>query len=422
VRFCMVTTFFPPFNFGGDGIAVERLARALVRQGHEVTVVHDVDTFHALGGTLQGLPADEVVEGVRILRLTSRFGVVSPLLVHQLGRPVLHRRRLRALLAPGNFEVVHYHNVSLVGGAGLLTWKTGAVTAYTAHDFWLVCPTHHLWRHGRELCRSRECFRCVLRHRRPPQLWRNTEAVTRGLREVDIVIALSEFSRIKHREFGLEREMVVLPNFLSVPELGKVKAEAPPLDRPYFFFAGRLVKIKGLDDVISVFREFPAADLVVAGDGAHRAALERKATGAANIRFLGWLPPAELTGWYQHARAVVFPSLCWEQFPLVWLEAAAAGVPLIARRLDSAAEYVTTSGAGELFESPEELRAALERFLGNPEYRREVAEQGRRALSERWTETVVLPRYLELIREAADRRGIDLERRPGARASSLAPA
>src|ERR1700682_4580848 len=43
LRFCFITTFYPPYNFGGDGIAVQRLARALIRRGHCVTVIHDVD-------------------------------------------------------------------------------------------------------------------------------------------------------------------------------------------------------------------------------------------------------------------------------------------------------------------------------------------------------------------------------------------
>ena len=56
-RFCFLTTFYPPYNFGGDGVAVQRLARALVRRGHHVTVVHDVDAFETLvGRALSGPP------------------------------------------------------------------------------------------------------------------------------------------------------------------------------------------------------------------------------------------------------------------------------------------------------------------------------------------------------------------------------
>ena len=41
LRIAMLTTFYPPYNFGGDGIGVQRLATALVRRGCEVTVIHD---------------------------------------------------------------------------------------------------------------------------------------------------------------------------------------------------------------------------------------------------------------------------------------------------------------------------------------------------------------------------------------------
>jgi hypothetical protein len=48
LRFCSLTTFYPPFNFGGDGIDVQRTARALAARGHHVTVIHDVDAYQWL--------------------------------------------------------------------------------------------------------------------------------------------------------------------------------------------------------------------------------------------------------------------------------------------------------------------------------------------------------------------------------------
>ena len=41
LRFAFLTTFYPPHNFGGDGIGIQRLARGLVGAGHEVTVAFD---------------------------------------------------------------------------------------------------------------------------------------------------------------------------------------------------------------------------------------------------------------------------------------------------------------------------------------------------------------------------------------------
>ena len=48
LRFCFLTTFYPPYSFGGDGIGIQRLARALAGRGHHVTVVHDVDAYDVL--------------------------------------------------------------------------------------------------------------------------------------------------------------------------------------------------------------------------------------------------------------------------------------------------------------------------------------------------------------------------------------
>ena len=50
LSFCMVTTFYPPHHFGGDAIYAYRLANALARRGHDVTVVHSEDAYRALGG------------------------------------------------------------------------------------------------------------------------------------------------------------------------------------------------------------------------------------------------------------------------------------------------------------------------------------------------------------------------------------
>ncbi len=48
LKIAMLTTFYPPYNFGGDGIGIKRLATALADRGHAVTVIHDKDAYLAL--------------------------------------------------------------------------------------------------------------------------------------------------------------------------------------------------------------------------------------------------------------------------------------------------------------------------------------------------------------------------------------
>lgn len=405
LRVCMVTTFYPPLNFGGDGIAVQRLSRALVGAGHDVTVLCSTDAYTALGGVASpGGAVDD--DGVVVHRLETRAPALSLLLTQQTGRPLATRRRIRDALSRGRFDVINYHNVSLVGGPAVLADGDG-IKLYTAHEHWLVCPTHVLWRYKREPCPARQCLRCTLVYRRPPQLWRYTGYLERQLVHVDTFIAMSDFSRAKHHEFGFPREMAVVPPLLedAPPGASSGTSSGSPHPRPYFLYVGRLERLKGLDDVLPMVREYPDADFVIVGDGEHRAALERLAGGSERIRFVGRLPGGDVARYYAHAIAVVVPSEGYETFGFVAIEALQQSTPVLARRRGGLTEIVERSGGGELFDTAEQLREAMLRMQREPARRAALARAGRTAYVERWSARVVLPQYLALIEEAAHRRG-----------------
>lgn len=408
LRFCMLTTFYPPYHFGGDAIGIQRLVRALAKRGHEVTVVHDEDAYLLLNGGVEPQPDSPEARITRIgLRTRSRF--VTALLTQQFGRPIVNGRRIRKILDAGHFDVVNYHNVSLVGGPGLFAYGD-AIKLYMAHEHWLVCPSHVLWRHGRERCDAKQCLRCVVRHKRPPQVWRYTGFLERMARHVDTFIAMSEFSRAKHEEFGFASDMTVMPYFLPDPEPGDAHVQgAFPHERPYFLFVGRLELIKGLEDVIPHFAHYEAADLLIAGDGDHTANLKALARDhgvlESRVKFLGRVDPEALRRYYHHALALIVPSVCFETFGIILIEAFRQGTPVIARRLGPFPEIVAKARAGELFETGDELLAAMERLQNDPERRAELAANALEAYREHWCESAVLPRYLAIVREAAERRG-----------------
>ena len=89
LRFCMVTTFYPPYNFGGDGIGIQRLAQALARRGHSVTVLQDIDAYNLLRAGPEPVVTTSS-DGVEVVRLRSRVGSLSVLLTQQTGRPILN--------------------------------------------------------------------------------------------------------------------------------------------------------------------------------------------------------------------------------------------------------------------------------------------------------------------------------------------
>lgn len=404
LRFCMFTTFYPPYHFGGDAIGIQRLCRGLAKRGHEVTVIHDLDAYRLLSkdDTEKELANEP---GIECVPLQSRFPLVSETLTQQFGRPVVHGNRIRKILDEGKFDVINYHNVSLVGGPGLFRFGD-ATKLYLAHEHWLVCAMHVLWRHGRERCDEKQCMRCTLNHKRPPQWWRWTGLLEREARHVDLFVAMSEFSRRKHQEFGFPREMEVLPYFLPDPEeAAEASTQSSPHTRPYFLFVGRLEKIKGLDDVLPVFERFDGADLLIAGDGDYAAVLKEKARGNDRVQFLGRLAPEELDCYYAHARALIVPSICYETFGIILIESFRQRTPVIVRRVGPLPEIVEKAGGGSSFEKTAELETCLNEMLTDDEQRARMSSSAYDAFLANWTESQVVPRYLELVEKAATKRG-----------------
>jgi glycosyltransferase involved in cell wall biosynthesis len=178
-----------------------------------------------------------------------------------------------------------------------------------------------------------------------------------------------------------------------------------PHPRPYFFYAGRLERIKGLDDVVPLFRQSDApADLLIAGVGSHERELRALAGDSPHVRFLGHLSPERLAPLYRHAVAHIAPSVCFETFGNTLVEAFRQSTPVVARRIGPFPEIVGHAGGGELFDNAVDLRRSLERFASDRAYRDLLGAAGRRAYETTWSEDAIVPRYLEIIERTIARR------------------
>ena len=397
LRFCMVTTFYPPYHFGGDAVYIYRLCNELARRGHRVDVIHCKDSYRMLhnGGPAAGY---ENHPNVSVYGLESRVGFLSPLLTQQTGMPFLKRRALRQKLNGNGYDVIHYHNMSLIGVTALAYGR--AVKLYTTHEHWLVCPMHVLWRYNREVCEKRTCLRCQLAGKRPPQLWRYTGLLQKMLRNVDTFIAPSRFTKRKHLELGLNIPMVRIPYFLPKPESRGADNglhKDPQKDRPYFLFVGRLEKIKGLQHLIPVFLKHPEYDLRIAGDGDYGEVLRKAAGDAENITFLGRLTHGVLQKLYAGAVAVIVPSICVEVFGIIIIEAFSMKTPVIVNDLGAMPEVIEESGGGFVYKREEELAAAMKKLVESPEVRHELGLKGYEAYLRVWSEDSHVEKYLSLI-------------------------
>jgi glycosyltransferase involved in cell wall biosynthesis len=227
---------------------------------------------------------------------------------------------------------------------------------------------------------------------------------------VDLYISPSHFCIDKHRELGWTAPFVRLANFVPEAE-HRADSSRVPATRPYFLFVGRLEKLKGLQTVIPLFQDFPGADLWIVGQGGYEGELRRLAGSASNVRFLGHHPSDSLPGLYQGAIALLVPSLCYEVFPTVILEAFQQGTPVIARDLGGMREIVAESKGGLLFRDDEELVRARQSLLDDDVLRGRLGQCGQEACRRIYSKEAHLARYYELIEQCQQRRR--MSPRPG---------
>jgi len=398
LRFCMITTFYPPYSFGGDAIYIYRLVNELARIGHTVDVIHDEDSFLLLqpSGAKGNYPNHP---NVAVHRLKSPAGFLSPLLTQQTGIPFLKEKKIRSILSAQQYDVIHYHNMSLIGLAALQYGD--AIKFYTTHEHWLICPMHVLWKYDREVCTERSCLRCQLHGKRPPQMWRYGGLVEKMLRHVDMFISPSRFTMKKHLDAGLKIPIMHIPYFLPTPE--NQNPTESPNPRPYFLFVGRLEKIKGVQNLIPLFRKHTELELLIAGDGTYADTLKTMASGASNIQFIGKLDHSKLQSYYRHARAVIVPSICYEVFGIIIIESFSMKTPVIVNNLGALPEVVEDSGGGMIYDTEEQLLAAIQTLATDDTLRDELGRNGHEAFLKYWNEESHIRQYMQLIEQVSEK-------------------
>lgn len=250
-------------------------------------------------------------------------------------------------------EVVHAHNTFPIISPSLY-WAADRIkvpVVQTLHNFRLMCLNALYLREGRvcQDCTGKLPWRGVVRG-----CYRGSKpasAVLCGMlglhralgtyqKKVTRYIALNEFCRGKFIEGGLPAERIVIkPNFVA----GGAPQDVP---RSGLLFVGRLSQEKGLVSLAAAMRKLPSVNLRVAGDGPD----ESTFSNLDNVLLLGALKKHDVRLEMNRAIALVVPSICFETFGLVVIEAFASSCPVIASRTGALAELVDDGVTGLLFE------------------------------------------------------------------------
>ena len=267
--------------------------------------------------------------------------------ISKFGVDLMHVHNFFPLLTPSIFEASKEKNIPSV---------------LTLHNYRLIHPNGLLLHDGKidERSVKGSAYRCVLdgvyrdsilqtlvvahmiEYHRKNATWKT---------QVDQFIALTEFAKSKFIEGGVPGDKItVKPNFIEDPIKSKKELRNLQNKEDYYIYIGRISKEKGIQTLIKAWKKREHdSKLLIFGDGPLYNTLVKATENNTNIIWKGYSDRSTVFQYLKYARAMIFPSICYEGFPLAILEALALGVPVISSNIGSQAEIIQEGETGLRF-------------------------------------------------------------------------
>ena len=379
MRVLLLSREYPPHVYGGAGVVVDHLSRALARRA-----AVEVRCF-----------GDQAVAGPPL-----RVRGYAPWERLAGGPEVAYAPALEALSVglamardPVAADVVHTHTW-YVGLGGMLT--------QAIHDLPLVVTLHSL-----EPLRPWKADQLGTGY--AVSTWAERLAVERAER----VIAVSAQMRadiLSHFQVAPER-VVVIHNGVDADAFRRTEAREVlarhQVREPYVLFVGRISEQKGIFQLLEAARALPdEVSLVLCASSPDTpelaARLQAAVAGRPRVQWINaMLPVPEVVQLYSHAAVFACPSI-YEPFGLINLEAMACGTPVVASRVGGIPEVVVDGETGWLVPpgDPAALAEALRVSLADPTRARRMGEAGRRRVEAHFSWDRIAEHTLAVYRDA----------------------
>ncbi len=350
--------------------------------GSELAIQHLTDRmsdihFDLITGRLRpDLPEQEQIGNVRVFRVGGYWGKCW-FILPKFFLPLAIFRKARSLLASGQrYDLIHAFQASQAAGAGWILKK-----------FYPDIPLIVTLQEGKDLAHQ-------------PFLTRFFRRLI--LQSADSVTVISGYLRNFVMHLEPDVHVTVIPNgvdtekFTRLPDGQEVESEKLKVGGQHTVISvSRLVPKNGLEDLIRampfVQERFPDAKLVLIGDGPLREKLQAVSYKLqAHVEFTGFVPYERLPAYLGAADIFVRPSLS-EGLGSAFLEAMAAGVPVVASSVGGIPDFLTDGQTG-LFcapGDPQDIAEKVLKLLNEPDLARQLTQNASRVIRERFTWEIV---------------------------------
>ena len=396
---------------GGEDVVFKSESDLLSQHGHTVEhMVYDnsiIKTF-----------LDKCLSGIRTIYNPESARAIQQKIEH-FGPHLIHIHNFVPLVSPSVLFVANKNNIPVV---------------ITLHNYRLLCPSATLFHSNKLYEKSihsifpwdaviKGVYRNSIIQTAAVALmtaWHNIIGTWRN--KVDLYITLTQFAKEKFKNSALSipgEKMTVKPNFVMNMGRGAATREN------FFLFVGRLTDEKGIQTLLNATK-LHDFKLVIIGDGPLRYLVEDFARTNANLHYLGFQNKDTVLHHLKTCKALIFPSIWYEGFPMTILEAFSTGTLVLASKLGGMAEIIQHRVNGMHFEggNAQDMVAKIIEILEQPEWVKYMSDNARLTYLEQYTPeknyTMLTGIYdLAIANKLLTRERLTIDRIPTIRYSSI---
>jgi len=257
-------------------------------------------------------------------------------------------------------DIVHVNNFQRQLSASIIDAikEKNIPIVYTAHDLQAICPNIVMLDSNNDICnkcKNGKYFHCIkgkcIKNSTLKSLLGGIEGYYYRFRnlynKIDFIITPSIFYEGELKKDGI-KNVKGLHNFILLEDY-EVETE----DNGYLLYIGRISKEKGIFDLVRAMKN-NNQKLYIAGSGPEKENVEKLIKDEKleeRVKILGFLIASEVKDDVRKSRAVVVPSVWYENCPYSVLETIAIGKPIIGADIGGIPELVIENENGLLFES-----------------------------------------------------------------------
>ena len=322
VRILIVTTYYYPNMLGGTEHSVKLLAEELTKKGHDVYVVSsDYKEIKY-----------ENLNGVKVVRFNLKYR--SEFIGWKLVRKAFEFRNyliyneLKKIVEEIKPDVIHTNSLFYLSP---VIWKIGKEKdikiVHTLRDYWGICPKCTLLDKNEKICNKKKMV-CRLHQK-------NYESFAKY---IDVVTAPSQFTLDQYNEHGVFRDIpnIFVPNAIDIDYDKHHDIITKRLEKKdniiNFLFIGSLEGFKGINFLIETFKEIESDNirLTICGVGKLKNQVIESIKSDSRIQYLGRVDKEEKENVFVNSDVMIVPSIWYEPFGRVIIEAYKFGLPVIA--------------------------------------------------------------------------------------------